>query len=144
MPVIRLKSLRAWGSGLEAIEKLNCARCWTLVSAAIAILSGSNANADKLNAEIPNHCLTEPGFALDFISHDLCRTAADANDSQFQSLHGWRSVLPQQKVENIFIGGLIDRYRWQASSYRTALSVRAGLPATMSLAQRKIIRCPNT
>jgi hypothetical protein len=65
------------------------------MSAALAALSGSNAKAEKLNAETPNHCLTEPDFALDFMTHDLCRTATDANDSQFQSLHGWHSVLPQ-------------------------------------------------
>ncbi|MGY2342779.1 hypothetical protein ACW9HW_26440, partial [Pseudomonas sp. SDO5532_S415] len=93
---------------MAAIEKLNCVCCWALASSAIATLSGSNAKAEKLNAETfkaetLNHRLTEPDFALDFMTHDLCRTAADANDSQFQSLHGWRSVLPQQKVENIFI-----------------------------------------
>ena len=61
---------------------------------AIASFSGSSANAAKLNADTPNHCLTEPGIALDFMTHDLCRTATDANDSQFQSLHGWGSGLP--------------------------------------------------
>src|SRR6478752_5537531 len=95
MPVTRLKSLKAWGSGLAVREKLNCPRGWLLpVSAASATLSGSNANAEKLNADTPNHCLTEPDFALDFIAHDLCRTATDANDSQFQSVHGWQSGLP--------------------------------------------------
>jgi hypothetical protein len=91
---------------LAVIEKLNCACCRALVCAAIATLSGSNANAVKLSAVTPNHCLTEPDFALDFMTHDLCRTVTDANDSQFQSLHGWQSVLPQQKVENIFPSGM--------------------------------------
>jgi hypothetical protein len=50
--------------------------------------------------------MTEPDIALDFMTHDLCRTATDANDSQFQSLHEWRSGLPQQKVENIFLMSL--------------------------------------
>src|SRR5476649_788678 len=105
MPVIRLKSLRAWGKGLAAIAKLNCVLgSATLVSAANATLNGSNANAETASADAPNHCLTEPDFALDFIAHDLCRTATDANDSQFQSLHGWRPGLPHQNVENIFIG----------------------------------------
>ena len=71
---------------------------------AVDYMSGNNANAEKLSADAPNHCLTEPDFALDFIAHDLCRTATDANDSQFQSLHGWRPGLPHQNVENIFIG----------------------------------------
>ncbi len=68
MPVTRLKSLKAWGSGLAAIAKLNGARGWRCpTSAASATLNGSNANAEKLNADAPNHCLTEPDFALDFI-----------------------------------------------------------------------------
>ena len=83
MPVMRLKSLKACGSGLAAMAKLNCVRgCVLAVSAANATLSGSIANAEKLSAEAPNHCLTEPDFcltkpdfALDFIAHDLCRTA---------------------------------------------------------------------
>ena len=75
MPVIRLKSLKAWGSGLAAIAKLNCALCRALpASAATATLNGSKANAEKLKAHVPNHCLTEPDVALDFIAHDLCRT----------------------------------------------------------------------
>ncbi|WP_256660420.1 hypothetical protein [Pseudomonas sp. G(2018)] len=120
---------------MAAIEKLNCVRCWALVSAAIATLSGSNAIAEKLNAETfkaetLNHRLTEPDFALDFMTLDLCRTAADANDSQFQSLHGWRSVSPQQKVENIFV---------QKYVVLDLVPSRAG----QSL-QRKIIRCPKT
>jgi hypothetical protein len=32
------------------------------------MLNGSKASADILNAEAPNHCLTEPDFALDFIA----------------------------------------------------------------------------
>ena len=75
MPVIRLKSLKAWGSGLASIAKLNCERCCAVpASAANATLNGNNANAEMLSAEAPNHCLTEPDFALDFIAHDLCRT----------------------------------------------------------------------
>jgi hypothetical protein len=91
---------------LATIEKLNSELCPGLACAAIAPFSGSSANAAKLNAETPNHCLTEPDIALDFMTHDLCRTATDANDSQFQSLHEWRSGLPQQKVENIFLMSL--------------------------------------
>jgi len=48
-----------------------------LASAANATLSGSSANAEKLSADAPNHCLTEPDFALDFIASDLCRTATE-------------------------------------------------------------------
>jgi hypothetical protein len=88
---------------LATIEKLNSALCRVLAGAAIAPFGGSSANAAKLNADTPNHCLTEPDIALDFMTHDLCRTATDANDSQFQSLHGWHSVLPQQKVEIFFL-----------------------------------------
>jgi hypothetical protein len=67
--VTRLKSLKAWGSGLAAMAKLNCVRCCVVpASAADATLDGSKANADILSAEAPNHCLTEPGFALDFIA----------------------------------------------------------------------------
>jgi hypothetical protein len=119
MPVIRLKSLKAWGSGLAAIAKLNGALCRALpASAAAATLNGSNANAEKLKAHVPNHCLTEPDFALDFIAHDLCRTTTDANDSQFQSLHEWRRGLPHQNFEIIFLPWemwcLICRHREQA------------------------------
>ncbi|CAI8995013.1 hypothetical protein EMIT0P74_90086 [Pseudomonas sp. IT-P74] len=62
--------------------------------------------------------MTEPDFALDFMTHDLCRTATDANDSQFQSLHEWQSGLPQQKIENIFIqsDGVFERAPSRASS----------------------------
>jgi hypothetical protein len=60
---------------LAAIAKLNGALCRALpASAATATLNGSNASAEKLKAHVPNHCLTEPDFALDFIAHDLCRT----------------------------------------------------------------------
>nr|WP_242070533.1 hypothetical protein [Pseudomonas mohnii] len=90
---------------MAAIEKLKGARCGARVSAAIATLGGNNANAEKLNAATPHHCLTEPDFALDFMTRDLCRTAMDANESQFQSLHEWRSDLPQHKLENNFIEG---------------------------------------
>jgi hypothetical protein len=60
---------------LAAIAKLNGALCRALpASAATATLNGSNTSAEKLKAHVPNHCLTEPDFALDFIAHDLCRT----------------------------------------------------------------------
>ncbi|WWL46299.1 hypothetical protein V5O39_18695 [Pseudomonas parakoreensis] len=50
-------------------EKLNCFCAGLLTaSAASATLIGNSANAEKLNAETPNHCLTEPDFALDFIA----------------------------------------------------------------------------
>jgi hypothetical protein len=52
------------------MAKLNCVRCWVLLaSTADATLDGSNANAEMLNADAPNQCLTEPDFALDFIAH---------------------------------------------------------------------------
>ncbi|MBH2036167.1 MAG: hypothetical protein I8H73_25170 [Pseudomonadales bacterium] len=82
------------------------------------MLDGKSASAVKLSAEAPNHCLTDTDFALDFIAHDLCRTVSDANDSQFQSLHGWRSVLPHQNVENIF-GRSKDRGLRQLYSLKT-------------------------
>ncbi|GED75744.1 hypothetical protein PFL02_25940 [Pseudomonas fluorescens] len=66
-----MKSLRAWGSGLAAIAKLNSALCCSLPAwAANATLRGSRANPETTSAEAPNHRLTEPftaEFALDFM-----------------------------------------------------------------------------
>jgi hypothetical protein len=94
------------------------------VSAASATLIGSNAYAEKLNADAPNHCLTEPDFALDFIAHDLCRTATDANDSQFQSLHGWRPGLPHYKFENTFLDHIRTCGSWLASDGGSGLNAK--------------------
>ncbi|BAQ72696.1 probable LysR-family transcriptional regulator [Pseudomonas sp. Os17] len=66
-----MKSLRAWGSGLAAMEKLNSALCCaTPDSLASATPRGSMANPDTTSAEAPNHRLTEAfaaECALDFM-----------------------------------------------------------------------------
>ncbi len=66
----RLKSFKAWGSGLAAMEKLKSALCCVLASAAWATLSGNRASPETASADAPSHCLTElpaTDFALDFM-----------------------------------------------------------------------------
>nr|BFD39747.1 hypothetical protein FFPRI1PSEUD_12460 [Pseudomonas sp. FFPRI_1] len=67
----RVKSLRAWGSGLAAMAKLNIALCCSAPAwAATATPWGSRAHPETASAEAPNHRFTEPfaaDCALDFM-----------------------------------------------------------------------------